>query len=470
MTRPLTPHDHAEDIVRTVKSLGDLNEADTRHQIIDRILHDVLCWPRSSVKCESYIDSGYADYVLLGRLERQVLFIEAKRSGYYFQLPHRFIGADLYRQIPVKTLLTDTDLAAAIQQVRTYCIDSGCEYASVTNGLQWIIFKTFVRGQDWKTFKAFVVDDLKFFAEKFSKASAVLSYAAVVENASLASLFGESRDKRRARYYPKEKITAYDHEVVTNYLAPSMRPIVERYFGKMNVLDSEFMDKCYVNSREYQVSESNVKQLIDDSLSPYFRNYNVKDFFDSKDGGAFGVRISSSARQRRTRDVIVLFGGKGSGKSTFTNRLLYHRPPQPIRFFTQVAVVDLLECLENQIHIENETWAQLIKKLDTENLLDQPREVVLKIFADRFAIAQRQSLAGLSSDSESFNLRLNSLVDEWKKDRPYCASQLADYWKQRQKGVIVVLDNTDHSPRNAPEIYWAHYFYAHRRKGDTGPS
>jgi hypothetical protein len=42
----------------------DENEADTRHQIIDLVLHDVLAWPRNRVSVEEYIAPGYADYVL----------------------------------------------------------------------------------------------------------------------------------------------------------------------------------------------------------------------------------------------------------------------------------------------------------------------------------------------------------------------------------------------------------------------
>jgi len=86
MSTPLlTPHDHAQDIAS--HDYGRLNEADTRHRVIDRILHDVLCWPRSSVSCECYTKAGFADYVLIGRRGGHVLFIEAKKSGNYFTLP-----------------------------------------------------------------------------------------------------------------------------------------------------------------------------------------------------------------------------------------------------------------------------------------------------------------------------------------------------------------------------------------------
>src|SRR5436190_14716470 len=63
------------------------NEADTRHQIIDPLLHDVLSWPRDGITCEEKVHPGYIDYVLRDKAERAVLLIEAKKEGKYFTLP-----------------------------------------------------------------------------------------------------------------------------------------------------------------------------------------------------------------------------------------------------------------------------------------------------------------------------------------------------------------------------------------------
>ena len=65
----------------------DHNEADTRHKIIDSIIHDCLSWPKNRVSVEEYINPGYADYVLKKSTGEPLLFIEAKKSGIYFELP-----------------------------------------------------------------------------------------------------------------------------------------------------------------------------------------------------------------------------------------------------------------------------------------------------------------------------------------------------------------------------------------------
>jgi hypothetical protein len=40
------------------------NEAETRHKVIDFILHDLLAWPRNRVAVEENIHPGFADYIL----------------------------------------------------------------------------------------------------------------------------------------------------------------------------------------------------------------------------------------------------------------------------------------------------------------------------------------------------------------------------------------------------------------------
>ena len=121
--RTLTPHDTACNIAKKYPDLGALSEADTRHRVIDVILHDVLSWPRAGVACESYIDPGYADYVLMGAGESQLVFIEAKKEGVSFTLPQTFCEKGNSALIKVKTLMTDENISKAMVQVQGYCIN-----------------------------------------------------------------------------------------------------------------------------------------------------------------------------------------------------------------------------------------------------------------------------------------------------------------------------------------------------------
>ena len=443
MSKIADPHDVACKIAKEYEKLSSMSEADTRHQIIDTILHDVLSWPRASVVCESYIDPGYADYVLTGRGDSLLLFIEAKKEGIYFSIPTRFDQAELCAQIKVKSLLTDTNIRKAMLQVQQYCISRGCEYASITNGHQWIIFKTFERNHDWRNLNAIVIKSPSYFCDSFTDAINILGYTAIAENASLIKALGGLHQLKRNKFYPKAKVPEYNNAVHQNYLATSLRPLADRYLGKMNPFDTEFMDKCYVRIRDYQASVTGVTQIINDKLTPYFKNYNVQEFFDDSYGGEFGKRISSNLRERRTSEVVILFGGKGAGKTTFIRKILHHRPSKEIMDYAVVCVVDLIECPEDKKHIDDTISTQLIYELDIDKILSAERDSLLSLFYDRYSVAEKQILAGLEKTGEAYNLQLNKLLKEWMADWQYCAARLADYWKTKQKGVIVVLDNTD---------------------------
>lgn len=136
------PHEVAIRISSSDKS-RDFNEADTRHKIIDEVIHGVLSWPKTQTFHESYIGPGYADYRLKRSNGDDYIFLEAKKEGIYFKLPNNFNGHKLSCHISVKTLLTNNDTKKAMEQVWAYCMEEGCEFAGITNGHEWIFFKTF---------------------------------------------------------------------------------------------------------------------------------------------------------------------------------------------------------------------------------------------------------------------------------------------------------------------------------------
>jgi energy-coupling factor transporter ATP-binding protein EcfA2 len=160
--------------------------------------------------------------------------------------------------------------------------------------------------------------------------------------------------------------------------------------------------------------------------------------------GQLGGRLTKNIRRGRKGEVLVLFGGTGSGKSTFLKRLLHHKPPKWLRDHSVVAIVDLLDVPEDKKTIHHAIWSGLVKNLDSGSLLKADRSALLAgLFSDRFETAKRQQLSGLSPNSEIYNVKLNELVQSWRDDLRYCAGRLVEYWKSKDKGAIVVVDNSD---------------------------
>lgn len=420
------------------------NEANTRHKIIDFIIHDVLSWPKNRVSLEEHVHTGYADYVLKKNGEDAVLVIEAKKEGVFFELPIAYSNNETSCFIGIKKLISSPNINEAISQVKNYCFDLGCEYACITNGHEWIFFKTFEKGKKWDSLQAFVVRDLQFFLQEYTKAINQFSFTAVIDNSALPTLLTSAPPKDRSIYFPKEKIPSYAHAITSNRLANRLRPIAKRYFGVIDDSDRDFMDSCYVSQREYQGTFEGMRSLIKDSLSPYFEEYGIQQLEDTGKGGQLGGRLAKNLKNKRASDVLVLFGGKGAGKSTFIKRLLHHNPPRWLQDSAIVSIVDLLNVPEDIEVIRKTIWDSLVTSFDRENLLDSDRQTLIQeLFLDRFEVAQKQNLAGLGKSTEAYNVTLNQLVSEWKNDKVYCAKKLVENWAKQGKGVIVVVDNTD---------------------------
>lgn len=444
-------HDSAEQLALNF-STRDLNEANTRHQLIDPLLHDVLGWPRNRVLCEEFIKPGFADYVLVRPDKTPILFIEAKREGKYFEIPQSLIAKGNFAYIKVSTLLTDETSAAAINQVREYCLTSGCEYAAVTNGRQWIFFKTFQVSQDWRDVRAFVVSSLEYFSKHFVEAHNHFSFDAIVDNASLRRLFLDGTIANRELFYPKDKIGAYDVLVDSNPYASSLRPIADKYFGAIDPHDAQFMEHCYVSDREYDTAFVNAKRRIEDAITPFLKQFDIRDFRANDKGGSFGTRISKSLTGVRPADVVVLFGGKGVGKSTFLRRLLIHRPPHIIEKNGIVILIDLLDVPPNKEDIQGAIWNGIARALDSNEILSGPRDGLCELFSDRYSQAKNQELYGLDPTSETYNLKLNQLIADWKSEYPYVTKRLAERARARHKAVVINIDNTDQYPSELQEL------------------
>ena len=202
-----TPHATSQRLASTYKDRS-LNEADTRHQIIDALLHDVLAWPRSQVSCEHHIQPGYADYLLRKPNGDPLLLIEAKREGHYFELPATYSTESTAQHHPVSTLLTDSNIASAMEQVIAYCTGEGCEFAAITNGHAWVFFKVFERGKSWRSLRAFVIPSLDYFSDRFSEATNKLGYRSIIDRASLSNALLPSTSPKRTLYLPKDHIHA----------------------------------------------------------------------------------------------------------------------------------------------------------------------------------------------------------------------------------------------------------------------
>lgn len=421
------------------------NEAEVRFKIIDEILEKYLKWPKNKTSVEVFHNGNRADYVLYNNSQKPVLIIESKKTGNYFELPTSINFKNQFEKITLEKLLTDKRIKEAVLQVKEYCEDLMCQYAAICNGEVWIIFKITSTNQNpWKKLPAYVIKSLDFFENDFTEAINFLGYTSVINKLSLQSLVGVSKILHPEIYFPSSSITAYDTLVSSNKYANSLSIISRKYLGIIPENDSEFMDSCYVsNKKQYENLQDNVQSFLVDSLTPYFKKLGFKDFVTENDGGNFGRTIVKTIRQENLDNVMILFGGRGSGKSTFLKRFLYHIRPIEIDMYSKIALIDLINSSQTSESLSNEIWDNVLKSIDINNIYNGERDDIFELFSEEYETYKKQFLFNLDVSSDIYNKLIIEFIQKCLSDKRVFCEKLSLYWKNKNRGLIIFLDNMD---------------------------
>jgi len=139
-------------------SKSEMNESDTRFQIINKIIKNIFYWPDSGIKTETHTNEGYTDYQLKDN-NKPYLIIEAKKEKIKFNFSE--YSEVRNRKVKVKVLMKDENTKKTILQVKNYCQDTGCRYACITNGHEWAFFRAYREGESWQDGNAYIVSPEK---------------------------------------------------------------------------------------------------------------------------------------------------------------------------------------------------------------------------------------------------------------------------------------------------------------------
>lgn len=431
--------------IKTKYNANSLNEAETRFKIIDEILEKFLKWPKDSTSVEKFINGNRADYILKSKVGKPLLIIESKRENVYFELPNNVNGDKNYQKIHLDKLISDANIKEAVFQVKEYCEDLLCNYAAICNGHVWIIFKiTPTDGKPWKKLPAFVIKNLDFFIEDYTQAINLLGYTNVVNESSLYSNIGVAKRTYAETFSPKNNISAYDTPVNSNPYANSFTVLSRKFLGQIPTNDVDFMRNCYVSNKgHYDELQKNVQGFLYDSLTPYFKNEGFQEFKDGKDGGAFGRTIIQTIKQENLDNVMILFGGRGSGKSTFLKRFLFHVRPSDFDKYSKIALVDLIDSPQTSEQLSSEIWKRVLHSIDYDRIREADRAVIIQLFSQEFEIFKKQILIGLPESGEDYQKLIRGFVqDKLNETKTFC-EKLSTKLKTKNKGLIIFLDNMD---------------------------
>ncbi len=452
--------DYAFKILRQIRTeLSDfaahtehLTEADTRANLIDRILTEVCCWPDQMIRREEHVHIGYVDYSLLVR-SRPYVAVEAKKIGVAFAVPLTS-SKTLKLTGPI---LTDKPLADALKQVRSYCDEGGIRYGIATNGQSWIVFRAIREDMPWREGHARVFPNLDHIEANFTDFWNLLSYDAILSG-SLDTEFGSVIRVTRKLHRVLDRLFNADLPLQRNRLHHQLHPLIQTVFE--NIADQEppeILQSCYVHSGSLRIVAQDLDTVITDAIPDFLLRQGAEPVRQTaSDAGSFGTAVARALNSPEGA-LYLLLGGIGSGKTTFIKRYQKTVGKGVLDGNALWFHLDFLEAPvdpgENELYAWGAILDQLRGRYSSPNL--ESRKNIKRAFADNIEAINQTSLQPLLLRGERYETALSPYLEKWQADLKLYVPQLLRLAKiQRKLGLVLFLDNVDQlSPAYQAQIF-----------------
>lgn len=435
-----------------VSARGDINEADTRANLIDKILIHVCGWPEGDLHREVHAERGYLDYTLEIR-RRPHIAVEAKREGKPFVLP---ITTSKHLKLS-GALMTSENVKEAVNQVRGYCDDSGIRYAVATNGYAWIVFRAIREDMPWRDGNARIFPSLEDVEANFNEFWNLLSYEAI-QAGSLDREFGTTLQASRKMHRVIDRLFNSDLPLQRNRLHVQLHPLIQTIFQDIADQDPiEILESCYVHTSSLMIVARDLNAIIIDSIPKFLQDQGTEPIKQSAtDAGSFGDAIAD-ALTSKSGQLYLLLGGIGCGKTTFIKR--FERETGKSLIESNRALLFHLDFLGAQIDpstAEKNAWQDLLKQIRSNYAKEnyETRRNIKKAFMDNVQ-ALSQTIRAFAMQAGAFDKELSPYLEKWQSDTSeYVPRLLRVIQKDRHARVILFIDNVDQlSPAYQAQVF-----------------
>jgi len=413
------------------KDLALVNEAQTRYDVIDRMIREVLNWSHGAVNVEEYSPgsskNGFIDYVL--RSGDVAVVIEAKRVGATFPSPTTNTRLKLSGNV-----LGRGEIKAAIAQADEYAVNTDAQVTVVTNGRCWCLFKTENSADDAYATVLFPFD-------KDDHAEQLYDLIAI-ENVAKGSL------RKITSLMPQEEdrlLSSFemaDMRVDRNGIADLLAPALDKaLYNEAFINNRDALARCFVTTEARTKFDSSLgMHLADpkpDIVSPAKRI--------SRDKNPDHLqKIIQSVSSSYAPPVTLIIGPVGAGKSTY------------LKHFELVAGSKIIaDKNAHWVYVDMEgvgkegsPRAYIYSAL--KSYIDKALQAKLITYKDTIEKAYEEEISGLklgplsaiSENKDAVNSAIaNKILDEYQKAEPY-VDKVFKYLSKRDL-VIVVIDNSD---------------------------
>lgn len=419
---------------------GVQTEADTRLQVIDRMLIEVLGWDHADIKCEKRSGDGFADYVL-SNLGKSRVVVEAKRDGRELGCRTRAAGQSYRLNGP--TFKTES-AKEGIKQGILYCAMNSAELACVTNGLEWIIFRgsRLGDGTDVQAGMSFVFPGLVEIESKFEMFYSLLAKRSVT-GYSYRPYFQEAEGQPiRTSVYSRTLRKAGSARVKSpGQLSKDLDRTMSEFFARLSGEgDDDMIRACFVESAESKIADHRLAKVANDLVSQ------IQPLETSRGSALTDVITRNQVSHRK--EFVLLVGTKGSGKSTFIDRFFKLVLPRNIAEHCVIIRVDMKENPGDAQSVVTWLNKRLVSASEDVIFPDTPEfSEIQGMFFDEYKRLSKGPLKALyDRDKESFHEEFGRRMDQLRSDdaHAYLQGILRHVRNQRSSLPIIVLDNADH--------------------------
>ncbi|MDT9000627.1 hypothetical protein RQP53_15235 [Paucibacter sp. APW11] len=417
------------------------SEEDAKVKVINRLFNECLGWSFTQFTCERQHDCGYSDYVLkVG--DKPSLVVEAKKNGI---LGIESAVLDKHRTLKISGTSLRPSIAG-IQQAFSYASEEGIPIAVVTDGIRWIIFKTWVNGASYKEKDAFVFPSLEAIENSFSIFYELLAYECF-EQKTFNFIFDQLHNNRQHLNVPlKAPLEANEIGLLQkSSLAFDLEKIFNGFFTHLTgENNAEILTECFVESNESRIADYSLEKITNSILSNISRD-------NSKVGSDLTKLIEGNVHAELPSESdmsVFVVGPTGSGKTTYIERFFSKILPASTRKNCLPISINCLDATGDGDTSISWITESIIFSLE-KGLFDEGHPSYSDLQGMYFGEYQRMSAGYLKkiyeNDRNEFDKRFADYLEkEVRQNREsYLESLLNFAIRNRKKLPILVLDNTD---------------------------
>lgn len=427
--------EHA-DFEKTVQS-----EADTRLKIIDTVLIDVLGWAKSDIAAEEKAGDGFLDYKLsIDGVARVV--VEAKRAARRFEFEAREGGTAYKLSGPA---CKNADLQEGIHQAIEYSAYKGCELAAVTNGCEWLIFRSNRIGDGTETLdgKGYIFPSLGSIRDNFKLFFDLLAKSAI-SKLTFRGIFQEAEGRviRHHGFSRSLRAPASANFLPQPDVVPQLDRIMTSFFQRLSdERDRNMIALCFVETKESQAAEQRLLRLAED-LVGHIRS------LDTRSGEQLSDLLVR-AKSGGLNQFILLVGTKGSGKSTFIELFFDRKLPRPLKEACVPISINLADSDGDEATVLEWLRRSLLDKAESALADRAPTwdEIIGHMFFGEYQRWISGTMANLyKTDKDAFKVEFGRHIERIRQEQPleYLHGLLRNIVKGRQQLPCLVFDNADH--------------------------